>query len=94
MYGDPLAVSLSTYVSHEQAYSRAEWTMSTSTGMARLINSWRMAEVFVGLKARPLQVVFAAETGGGVSGIALDDISLMEGECSGGWCCSKLFLSF
>jgi len=72
-------VTLRTYVGRDQAYSRPEWSRTRPT-----VGAWTQAEVFVSVRRSvPLQVIFSAELGNSFSGVALDDISLADGTCSG-----------
>lgn len=78
VYGSPASVALRVYIGREQAYSRPEWSR-----LEPVIGEWTQAEVSV-VRQAPLQVIFAAELGNIFSGVALDDISIMQGSCSGG----------
>jgi len=79
--GNPATVTLRTYISRNQAYSRPEW----SRGSMVAGGAWMQAEVPVSVQvAVPLQFIFTVELGNGNSGVALDDISLIDIPCSGG----------
>lgn len=78
VYGSPASAVLRAYIGREQAYSRPEWSRQHPVE-----GQWTQAEVSVHHHS-PLQVIFAAELGNGFSGVALDDVSIIEGDCSGG----------
>ena len=78
IYGRPAEAELHVYVSRDQAYSRPEWSRSSAPQ-----DSWVKGQVVIKTQSL-LQVIFAAELDNSFSGVALDDISLMEGNCYGG----------
>ena len=77
VYGSPAAAALRVYISREQAYSRPEWTR---TGAPE--GEWLKGEITFRAQ-HPLQAIFAAELENSFSGVALDDISLLPGPCTG-----------
>jgi hypothetical protein len=74
------------YVGREQVYSRPEWSR-------RRLESgiWTRGAVHVSPRAAPLQVVFSVEFGEVFGGLALDDISVINGPCDSRM--SELFAS-
>lgn len=69
---------LVVYVSSEQAYVHPEWNHGNTRGR------WTMGEVYI--SQRPsVQVIFSADNqDNGLGLVAIDDISILEGVCSGG----------
>jgi hypothetical protein len=81
------SASLQVSVIGDGAGTRPDWSRrwwsSAGTGQ------WRQAEMSFELRS-PLQVVFAVNLGGANgSSMALDDISLASGDCSGGKCTNE-----
>lgn len=70
--------SLAVFVAPEQAYSRPEWSHGARRG------KWTIGEVYVDQRSL-IQVIFSADHEGSSPGlVAIDDISLLDGDCSGG----------
>ena len=69
--------SLSVFFNQSQPYMRSEWQRLSDD---KSVGKWNSGEIFVPAFGA-LQVTFAVEFG---SGLAIDDISLMTGFCSGG----------
>ena len=64
------------YTGREQVYSRPEWSRRK---LRRGV--WTKGAVHIGHRLSPLQVVFAIEFGEVFGGLALDDISVVDGPC-------------
>ena len=79
VYGSPAAVTLRAYIGSDQAYSRPEWNR-----VRPVEGAWTQAELTLHQRSTPLQLIFSAELGNSFSGVALDDISILSGACSGG----------
>ena len=87
VYGQPASAQLLVFIKRSQMNGRPEWS--------RIIGStseWTQAQITIDVTA-PLQVIFGADFSNNFSGLAIDDISLLQGQCSGGvyesrveWC--------
>ncbi|KAK2148118.1 hypothetical protein LSH36_514g00022 [Paralvinella palmiformis] len=75
IYGRPAAAILRVYITRDQAYSKPEWSRSSVPE-----NVWAKGEIAIHSKA-DIQVIFAAELDNSFSGVALDDMSILPGQC-------------
>lgn len=67
---------LRVYIGREQVYSRPEWSRRKLK-----VGTWTKGTVHVSPRTAPVQIVFAVEFGEAFGGLALDDISVIEGHC-------------
>lgn len=70
------ATALRVYISREQVYSRPEWSRRQPPS-----GVWLRAVIGIGQRSTPHQVIFAADFTELLGGIALDDISIIDGIC-------------
>lgn len=69
---------LVVYIASEQAYVRPEWNHGNARGR------WTMGEVYISQQPS-VQVIFSADNqDNGLGLVAIDDISILEGVCTGG----------
>ena len=74
------STSLSVFVAPDQAYARPEWSRQQMSDGA----GWQLAEVSFTLRSS-LQVVFLPDFDGVAgAGLALDDVSVLAGNCTAG----------
>lgn len=76
--------SLAVFVAPAQAYSSPEWSHGKRRG------KWTIGEVYLDRRSS-IQVFFSAAHDRNRSGlVAIDDVSILDGDCSGGQCRSYL----
>ena len=90
-YGHVAAANtLHVYVGREQVYSRPEWSYRQPQ-----VGVWTRGVIRVTPRVAPLQIVFAAQFMDVFGGIALDDISIINGICDfcrSSFCCLRVSL--
>jgi len=85
VYGVASHTVLRMYTARQQVYARPEWTRHSPPG-----GTWTRG--LIALRCgKPLQMVFVAEFGNTFSGVAVDDISFVPGQCDSSKCCCFMF---